>query len=53
MSKTYEALSIFRDGVFNEIFDLVSDDILQDQLIEAIKEVEQTVIETYGLKAEE
>lgn len=42
-----EAVEAFRDGVFNEIYHSTASEELQDALIEAVKEVEKTVIETY------
>lgn len=48
LSDTLEAIELFKSLVLGEIFDLCEDnEDLQSSLIEAVKEVEKTVIETY------
>lgn len=42
-----EATQLFKNQMTNEIFHYVSDDALQDCLIDALNSVYETVIETY------
>ena len=42
-----EAIELFKNEMINEIFHHVSDDALQDTLIEAVKEVSTTVMKSY------
>ena len=42
-----EAVELFKDEMTNEIFHYVSDDVQQDVLLDALKSVYKTVIETY------
>ena len=42
-----EATKLFKDEMTNEIFHYVSDDALQDSLLDALNSVYKTVIHTY------
>lgn len=42
-----ELISLFKNGVINEIYTNVQDKSLQDTLISYINEVEKNVIDTY------
>ncbi len=46
--KTLDAIQLFKNEMINEILHNVSDTVLQDTLLDAVKNVETTVIETYN-----
>lgn len=43
-----EAIELFKHEIINEIYHNVSDSVLQDTLVDAVKSVETTVINTYN-----
>lgn len=46
--KVLDAIELFKHEMINEIYHHVSDSVLQDTLVDAVKNVETTVIETYN-----
>ncbi len=42
-----EAIELFKNEMTNEIFHLISDSVLQDQLLQSLDDVSKVVTETY------
>lgn len=49
-SEVYEILDIFADEMKNEIFHHISDDTLQDILLDSVDQAKNLAISTYGSK---